>query len=218
MTRILILGAGGHSKVVAETAQLCGYSCIQHLDDAYSHRNSSYPDTSSILPVGPLSCALEPDFRSRFRYTFVALGNPYVRSGWIKALQDYGYSLPVLIHPSAYVSPSAQIGIGSLIAANSTIQPSVKAGIGFIANTASTVDHDCSLGDYVHVAPGAHLAGTVTVGDSTLIGIGSSTIQNINIGAHCIIGAGAVVISDIPSDSTAVGVPARVLPAPAQSF
>jgi sugar O-acyltransferase (sialic acid O-acetyltransferase NeuD family) len=214
MSRLLILGAGGHAKVVAETAIASG----QYADVAFLDDRCSGPDLLlSVLgyPVlGPLALALETAHREQFASAAVAFGNAKARLNWIEQLDAAGYALPVLIHPTAWVSPSAQLGSGSVVFAQAAVQALVSIGVGSILNTGCSVDHDAQLADGVHICPGAHLAGEVQVGARTWIGIGASVIQQVRIGADVTVGAGAAVIRDLPDGVSAVGVPARVLPRP----
>ena len=212
MTALLILGCGGHAKVVAETALAGGrFISIAFVDD----RCSSPGDLPIVLgwPVlGPLAHALEPSLREQFAAAVVAIGHSATRLHWLEQLRAAGYELPVLIHPSAWVSPSAQIGPGSVLFAQVVVQAQVWIGAGAILNTSCSVDHDVQLADGVHVCPGARLAGEVHVGERSWVGIGASLIQQIRIGCDVTVGAGAAVLRDLPDGVTAVGVPARVLP------
>jgi sugar O-acyltransferase (sialic acid O-acetyltransferase NeuD family) len=212
MSLLLILGAGGHAKVVAETALVSGhYVEIAFLDD----RCSGPDPLSSVLgfPVlGPLSLALELIHLEHFAAASVAFGNATARLNWIEQLDAAGYALPVLIHPTAWVSPSVQLGSGSVVFAQAAVQSLAKIGVGAILNTGSSVDHDAVLADGVHICPGARLAAEVQVGSRSWIGIGSSVIQQVRIASDVTVGAGAAVVRDLPDGVTAVGVPARVLP------
>ena len=156
-----------------------------------------------------------PSFRFRIRqslpFAALGIGDSLLRSSWFDHLQSLGFQLPVIIHPSAWISPSAEIGCGSVIFAQSAVQTNVTIGSAAIVNTSSSVDHDVNLGDFVHICPGVHLAGEVRVGDHSLVGIGSSVIPQITIGSGVTIGAGSSVVTDIPDLVTAVGVPASVL-------
>jgi sugar O-acyltransferase (sialic acid O-acetyltransferase NeuD family) len=212
MSALLILGAGGHARVVAETALSSGrFSTISFLDDLYS-------TTVPFMPVlcwpviGPLAHALGEISPHSFGQAVVAIGHAATRLSWLQKLSVAGYDLPVLVHPAACVSPSARIGLGSVVFAQAVIQSQAMIGSGAILNTSCSVDHDAQLGDGVHICPGAHLAGEVHVGHRSWIGIGSSVIQQIHIGADVTVGAGAAVVRDLPDGVTAVGVPARVLP------
>jgi sugar O-acyltransferase (sialic acid O-acetyltransferase NeuD family) len=162
--------------------------------------------------IGPFAAAFDLQVRQQFSTALVAIGNAAVRLQWLPRLASAGYELPVVIHPIAWVSPSAQLGSGSVVFAQVAIQAQAVIGTGAILNTGCSVDHDAQLGNGVHICPGARLAGEVQVRDRSWIGIGSSVIQQIRIGADVTVGAGAVVVRDLPDGVTAVGVPARVFP------
>jgi sugar O-acyltransferase (sialic acid O-acetyltransferase NeuD family) len=212
MSALLILGAGGHARVVAETALAAGYcSRIAFLDDRCT-APGQLPAVLDWPVIGPFSKALEPETKKQFAAALVAIGTSSLRLHWLRQLLAAGHALPVLIHPAASVSPSAQIGVGSVVFAQATIQTQAVIGRGAILNTGCGVDHDSQLADGVHICPGAHLAGEVQVGAHSWIGIGASVIQRIRIGADVTVGAGAAVVRDLPDGVTAVGVPARVLP------
>ena len=206
MSGLLILGAGGHAKVVAEAALAAGTaSRIAFLDDR------PLPPLLGWPVLGRLDQALEPSAQEQFPAAVVAIGHSATRMRWIAQLQAAGYKLPLLIHPSAWISPSAQIGPGSVVFAQAAVQAQAVIGTGSILNTGCSVDHDAQLSDAVHVCPGARLAGEVQVGARSWIGIGASVIQQVRIGGDVTVGAGAAVVRDLPDGVTAVGVPARVI-------
>ena len=212
MAALLLLGAGGHARVVAETALATGrFSRIAFLDDRCTGP-AQLPDQLGWPVIGPFAAALDPHIRQKFSAALVAIGNATLRLQWSPRLAAAGYELPVVIHPTAWVSPSAQLGAGSVVFAQAAIQAQAVIGRGAILNTGCSVDHDAQLGDGVHICPGARLAGEVQVGNRSWIGIGASVIQQIRIGADVTVGAGAAVVVDLPEGATAVGVPARVLP------
>lgn len=212
MAGLLLLGAGGHARVVAETALATGrFSRIAFLDDRCTGP-AQLPDQLGWPVIGPFAAALDPQIRQELPAALVVIGNAAVRLKWLPRLAAAGYELPVLIHPTAWVSPSAQLGSGSVVFAQAAIQAQAVIGSGAILNTGCSVDHDAQLGDGVHICPGARLAGEVQVGDRSWIGIGSSVIQQIRIGANVTVGSGAAVVRDLPDGVTAVGVPARLLP------
>ena len=213
MAALLLLGAGGHARVLAETALATGhFTRIAFLDDRCSGP-AQLPDQLGWPVISPFAAALDPQVRQQFSAALVAIGNAALRLQWLPRLAAAGYELPVVAHPTAWVSPSAQIGIGSVVFAQAAIQAQAVIGSGAILNTGCSVDHDARLGDGVHICPGARLAGEVQVGERSWIGIGASVIQQIRIGADVTVGAGAAVVRDLPDGVTAVGVPARVLPA-----
>jgi sugar O-acyltransferase (sialic acid O-acetyltransferase NeuD family) len=206
MSSLLILGAGGHAKVVAETALTNNPSSrVAFLDDR--------PLTSILgWPVlGPLDQALHPLIQAQFPAGLVAIGHSATRLRWLAQLQSAGYQLPLLIHPSAWISPSAEIGPGSVVFSQAAVQAHAVIGFGSILNTGCSVDHDSQLSAGVHICPGARLGGEVQVGARSWIGIGASVIQQVRIGSDVTVGAGAAVVRDLPNGVTAVGVPARVV-------
>jgi len=197
MDKLIIIGASGHGKVVAEIARLCGYKEIIFLDnDSSIHSCSGYP----VLGADNLVSQLSGD-------VFVAVGNAEIRKRLME--REHGRRFPALIHPSAVVSNSVEIGEGTVVMAGAVINPEAKIGRGCIINTGSSVDHDCVVSDYVHVSVGAHLSGTVKVGERTWVGAGVTINNNISICEGCMIGAGAVVVRDITESGTYIGVPAK---------
>lgn len=209
MTPLLILGAGGHARVLAETAQAQGgFSRIAFLDDRVQHP----ADPSTVLGwplLGRLDRAIEPAILQAFPAALVGIGHAATRLHWLEALARIGYQLPTLIHPTAWVSPSASLGPGSVVFAQVAVQAQASIATGAILNTGCSVDHDVHLADGVHICPGARLAGGVHVGARSWIGIGACVIQQVRIGADVTVGAGAAVVQDLPDGITAVGVPAR---------
>ena len=197
MERLIIIGASGHGKVVADIAALNGYKNIIFLDD-----DETIKDCTGYPVVGKSSDAPEGA-------VFVAVGNQDVRKELMERYADR--MQPILMHPKAIVAGGVGIGNGSVIMAGAVINPGTMIGKGCIINTNSSIDHDCMIGDFVHVSVGSHLAGTVPIGEYTWIGAGATVSNNINICDGCMIGAGAVVIKDINKPGTYVGVPTRML-------
>ena len=197
MNRLIIIGASGHGKVVADIATLNGYKDIVFLD------NDPRIKTCAGYPVfGPDTMTSELDGD-----VFVAVGNEETRKRLME--RDNARSFPVLIHPNAVIAKSAEVGAGTVVMAGAVINPGARIGKGCIINTSSSVDHDCVVGDYVHISVGAHLSGMVVVGTGTWIGTGAVVSNNIYICGECMIGAGAVVIKNIDEPGTYVGVPAK---------
>lgn len=199
MKKLVIIGAGGHGKVVADIAKLNGYDEIVFLDDATtSGFCSKYPI------VGNSDCIknLDADF-------FVASGNADVRIKISEKIILHNKNLATLVHPNATIGENVTIGEGTLIVAGAVVNPSTVIGKGCIINTCASVDHDNTIGDYVHIAVGAHVCGTVSIGNNTWIGAGATVSNNINICSDCFVGAGAVVVKDIADSGVYIGVPAK---------
>lgn len=201
MNRLVIIGASGHGKVVADIARLNGYEDIVFLDDA-----PGLDEVAGYRVAGPV--ALFPSYRDRD--FIVAIGSADIRRRIQSELQNTSVSIVSLVHPSAIVAEDVRIGAGSVVMAGAVVNPSSVIGKGCIVNTGATIDHDCAVGDFVHVSVGAHLAGTVTVGNSAWIGIGAVVSNNLWICPGCMIGAGAAVVGDINAPGTYFGVPARM--------
>lgn len=200
MNNLVIVGASGHGKVIADIAEKVGYTDIVFLDD-----NPKVESCGIYKVVGGCKSALSyknADF-------IVAIGNTKVRRKIQSELIEMGLHIVSLIHPAAVIAPNVKIGVGTVIMAGAVINPCTEIGQGCIVNTCASVDHDCRIGDYVHVSVGAHVAGTVTIEDNTWIGAGATISNNIEIVADCMIGAGAVVVADIDEPGTYVGVPAK---------
>lgn len=200
--KLLIIGASGHGKVVADIAlNMNKWRTIVFLDDDDDIKNSL-----GLKVIGKTEEAF--DLIDEYDI-FVGIGNNETRKKILEELVNKGASIPVLSHPSVVIGEQVEIDIGSAIMAGVVINSSTKVGKGCIINTGSTIDHDCNIDDFVHISPGTHLAGTVKVGKSTWIGIGSVVSNNLSITDGCMIGAGAVVTKDITESGTYIGVPAR---------
>lgn len=193
--RLVIIGASGHGKVIADIAVKNGYEDIVFLDDDEGVR-----ECAGFPVIGKTSKAKEIDGDK-----IVAIGNPKIR----KRIQEEVSGVITLIHPDAVISRRVEIGEGAVVMAGAVINSDVVIGKGCIINTGASIDHDCLLGDYVHVSVGSHLSGTVHVGERTWIGAGATVSNNVNICGDCMIGAGTVVIKVIDKPGTYVGVPAR---------
>jgi sugar O-acyltransferase (sialic acid O-acetyltransferase NeuD family) len=126
-------------------------------------------------------------------------------------LKAAGWTLAAVRHPSAIVSPSAQLGEGVQVMAGAIVQPGARIGDGAIVNTAAVVEHDCDVGAFVHVAPRALLCGDVRVGAGTHVGAGAVVRQAAVIGEGVVIAAGAVVVRDFPGPGMLAGVPAAAM-------
>lgn len=205
MRKLAILGASGHGKVVADTAESCGWQEIDFFDDAWPQVASNGP--WHVLGNSAMLCNRLSDYDG----VVVAIGNNGVRFRKLNELEGMGAYLCRLVHPNATVSRYAKIERGSVVFAGAVLNAGAQIGLGAILNTGCSVDHDCVLGDGVHISPGARLAGGVRVGDLSWIGIGASVRQLVRIGSEVVVGAGAAVISDVADSLTVVGVPAKAL-------
>lgn len=194
MKNVIIIGAGGHGKVVADIIRLNGDNVVGYLDDRNPAELSGVEVIGTLEDIGKEDC-----------FYFSAIGNSAVREKTM-SIQAKWYTA---IHPRAVIASDVVIGEGSCVMANAVINPGATLGKGVIVNTSATVDHDCFIEDFVHIAPGANISGAVSIGKSTWIGVGSAVSNNVSICAECMIGAGTVVIKDIRDSGTYVGVPAK---------
>lgn len=197
---VVIIGASGHGKVVADIIERSGDRVIGFLDD-----NTLLPEKFVGFPV----LGMIDDYKEYKDAKFVvAIGNAVIREKIVNKLNDVTWY--TAIHPSAVISTlGTEIWEGTVIMANAVVNAGARIGKQCIINTGAVVEHDNQIADYVHISVGAKLAGTVTVGKSSWIGIGASVSNNLSICADCMIGAGAVVVKNIDEAGTYVGVPAK---------
>lgn len=196
MTALRIIGAGGHGRVLADIAQAMGYSDIAFLDAAF-------PDLSRSGVWDVIGTPADIDDGAEYA---LGIGHNQTR---IRLLGSFPSDLVTLIHPSAIVSPHAEIGAGSVICAGALIGAFSRIGQGCIVNTGASVDHDCVLSDGVHISPGVSLGGGVFVGPRTWVGIGAVVREYKSIGSDVMVGAGAAVTRDVADGARMGGVPAK---------
>lgn len=197
---LLIFGAGGHGRVVADAARAAGTTGLLASD-----RNPALCQ-GELLPGIPLH---RPDAPAPAQATavHVAIGHNAARERESQALGPQ--RLRTVCHPAASVSPFAQLGAGSFVAAQAVVAPGARLGLGVIVNHGAVVDHDCQVGDFAHIAPGAVLGGGVRIGAGVLVGSGAVVQPGRTVVPGTVVGSGAVVCVDIESPGTWVGVPAR---------
>lgn len=206
---VIVYGARGQARVLLELMDRAGIAPIAGLIDDDPELTGTQIDGVPVLGTRDRLPGLVRVHR--IHRAVIAVGNNNARKELADHARSLGLRLPVLIHPSAIVSPTATIEEGTVIMAGAVVGVHARVGELCIINTKATIDHDCQLGDCVHVAPGATLTGTVTVGNNVLIGAGATVIPDICIGDDAIVGAGATVIRDVPSGVTVVGCPAKTI-------
>jgi sugar O-acyltransferase (sialic acid O-acetyltransferase NeuD family) len=199
---VVIIGAGGHGKVVLSTLRHAGIRVKEFYDDDSAKWGGNVQFVQIVGSVDDLR-----RLRRRVR-AVIAVGDNRRRKEIAESL-DLDWTK--VVHPRAFVDLNASIGLGTVVFAGALVQPDARIGRHSIVDTGASVDHDCVLGDYVHVAPNASLAGTVHVGDGCLLGTGCSVCPGVRIGSWSIVGAGSAVIRDLPDGVVAVGCPARVI-------
>ena len=197
---VYVIGAGGHAKVVISTLRELGYFVEGIFDDDPRLGGEQFCGASVLGSIDSID-------NYRHHHAIVAIGDNHVRR---EIAQKVDLEWLTVIHPNAYVDPTASVGPGSIIMNGAIVQAGAKVAEHVIVNTAASVDHDCNIEEYVHIGPGCRLAGGVTVGREAILGVGSAAIPLITIGDDSVVGAGAVVVNDIPRRVVAKGVPARI--------
>jgi UDP-perosamine 4-acetyltransferase len=204
---VIIIGGGGHAKVLASTLLLRGRKILGFVD-----LNPTAP------PLLGIKCLGSDDAVRLHAAGDMQLVNGVgsARSTSIhKDVYDRftleGYCFATVIHPSAIIASEVQIEEGVQIMAGAMLQPGCRIGANAIVNTGAVIDHDCLVGAHAHIAPRAVLSGGVRVHTGVFVGAGASIIQGVSVGAGSVVGAGAAVIRDVPPGVTAVGVPAKTI-------
>ncbi len=195
--RLLVVGAGGHAKVVIDAARAAGHDVVAAVGSAEG--------TADILgiPVVPDATAVTADG------FIIAVGDNRRRAALFSEYVVTGLAATTVVHPSAVIAASAEIADGTFVAAGAVVNPSARIGCNVILNTGCTIDHDCVVADHAHIGPGVNVCGGTSVGSGTLLGVGSCAMPGVQIGAWSVVGAGAAIVSDLPARMVCTGVPAR---------
>ena len=204
---VIIVGSGGHAAVVADALLAADVRVLGFVDSDPARHGQ----TICGLPVLGSDAVLDGH---RPGAALLANGIGGVRAEGLRRplqerLESRGWEFASVRHPSAIVSPFAQLGAGSQLLAGAIVQANARVGKGSIVNTAAVIEHDVELGEFVHVAPRALLCGSVAVGSGSHVGAGAVVRQHVRLGERTMVGAGAVVVCDFPPGCTLVGVPAR---------
>ena len=198
MNRLIIVGAGGHGKSIANNAYQNGYTEIFFVDDVTVGECMGFPIIGNSEDIEKLN-----DGKTDF---VIGIGNNVIRK---KVAEKYDVNWVTIIHPSAQIAINVSIEKGTVVMAGAVVNVCSTIGEHCIINTNSVVEHDNIIGNYVHISPNVALGGTVQIGNNTHIGIGASVSNNIDVCSDCMIGAGAVVVRNISESGTYMGVPAR---------
>lgn len=208
MKPVIIIGGGGHAKVVASTLLDLNIPVLGFVD----------PDPSKTTLLGLRRLGGDEAILDRSPDSILlALGLGCTRPTPLRAkvfdqYKSLGYTFVTAIHPAAIVASEVEIGEGTVIFAGAIVQPGVRIGPNCVLNTRCSVDHDCTIGAHNHIAPGATLSGSITTGSNCHIGVGSTIIQGLAIGENSLVGAGSVVLKNVLRGTTVFGIPARILP------
>ncbi|MBE6679625.1 MAG: acetyltransferase [Ruminococcaceae bacterium] len=197
MSDVVIIGAGGHAKVIADIVVKCGDRLLGFLDD--SKTGAIIGEYSVIGKI----CDTDKFSNAEF---IIAIGSNEVRKRIAGELDVKWYTA---VHPNACLGMDVNIGEGTCVMANTVINSNANVGSHAIINTGAIIEHDCLISDFVHVSPNATLCGTVNVGVCTHIGASATVKNNVRICGDVTVGAGAVVVKDIIEHGIYVGVPAK---------
>lgn len=206
--RVVLIGAGGHARVVLDAARAAGFDVVAAVDQRAELHGTRI---DGVLVVGD-ETRLDRMEAERVEGLILGVGSIDVtssRSTLFSRMAARGLALPAVRHPGATISASAMVGDASVVFAGAVLNPHAHIGRNVIVNTAAVVEHDCVVADHAHLSPGALLAGGVSVGTGSHIGIGAVVIQGVRIGAGVMVGAGTVVLHDLPDGARVAGVPAR---------
>jgi sugar O-acyltransferase (sialic acid O-acetyltransferase NeuD family) len=207
--KVLILGAGGHSKVVADTILFSTeknpeYSIVGILDDNLDLRNASL---MGIPVLGPITRFNEYEHDA----IIIAIGDNEIRAKVYQYLSDFGEKFITIAHPMSYVAKSVTIGPGTVLIGNSVVNADAKVGKNVIINTNATVGHDSIIEDHVHIAAGVHLGGASIIQEGAFLGMGTNVLPGRIVGAWSVVGSGSVITKDVPPGVVVCGSPARLM-------
>jgi sugar O-acyltransferase (sialic acid O-acetyltransferase NeuD family) len=203
ITRLVIVGAGGHGRVVADIIDLLKkqIKLIGFLDDDIRLKGKIINNK----PVLGRTRALRD---IEYDEVVVTIGDNILRKKLFFDILNYGNRFSTICHPNSIISPTVELGQGTQIIGGVVVNTGSRIGQNSIINTGCTIDHDNWIGDHVHIAPGVHLGGSVVIDDDTFIGMGVIVAPQCKIGKGCIIGAGSIVLKDISDGQFAYGTPA----------
>lgn len=207
MNPIILIGAGGHARVLLDALELNGAKVIGLVDADASLADRDvmgYPvlgNDDVLAQYAPGSVELVNAIGS--------VDSMQRRRSVYEKLRRAGHVFASVLHPRATLSRHARMAAGVQVMAGVVVQPGASLGENTIVNTGASVDHDCRVGAHVHIAPGVTLSGNVQVGDETHVGAGAAVIQGVRIGARCLIAAGAVVTGGVRDGASMKGLPAR---------
>lgn len=209
--RCVILGGGGHARVLIDTLQVSGAAVPFAILDPDTVRWGTEMFGVPIIGGDDRLPDVIRQGATCFTVGLGSVGNTRPRQELFAFGLSYKLEPLTIIHPTAVVSPRTQIGAGSHILPCAIVNAGAIIGQNVIVNSGAIVEHDCVLADHIHIATGAKLASTVRIGTGAHIGAGAVVRQRITIGEGAVVGAGAVVVKDVLPHTTVIGVPAHLL-------
>lgn len=207
MDDIVLIGGGGHAKVVVSILRkLKRFNVLGYTD---LKNNGAFLDVPHLGDDGVLKTMAADGRLLNAALGVGQVGLGRARSELCERLSSLGMKFPVIVSPNAIVNEGVDLGDGTVVMDGAVVNSGAAAGKAVIVNTSSVIEHDVILGDWVHVAPGVTISGGTKIGDRSMIGAGAVIIEGRSIAADCLIGAGAVVIHDLTEPGVYVGCPAR---------
>ena len=210
MQNIVIIGAGGHAKVLIDIVESRADAKIAGLIGRQEDVGGSVmghavlgsdEDLVDVLSVGTADAVL------------IGLGDPAQR---VRLHGEISQKLPnvaygIAVHKQAYVAPDVVLGPGTVIMAGATVNPCCRIGAHCVVNTNASMDHDSVMEDFANLGPNAATGGNVRIGKAAVIGLGASINQGVDIGDNGIVGSGSVVLKDVAAGAKVAGVPAQLM-------
>jgi UDP-perosamine 4-acetyltransferase len=206
---LILLGAGGHAKVMLRLAETAGYKVIGVCDPHLAAQPQVEWRGVPLLGGDDALSSLDPASVELINGVG-QLVSCRVRAVIYQTMLLKGFRFPSLVHSSAWVSPCVSLADGVQVMAGAIIQPDCEIGENSIINTSASVDHDCFVAENVHIAPGARLCGGVRVGTGAFIGSGAIVLQGVKVGEGAIVGAGVTLTRDLAPRSTRIGAASRI--------
>lgn len=209
MQKIIVLGGGGHAKVLIDLIKIKGNLEIVGILDTQLEKGTKVLD----VPVLGKDNILADIFNNGVNTACIGIGgikDNNIRSRLFDTTKNIGFEIPSLIHPNSFISRESTVAEGVQVMAGAVIQTNSFIDENSIINTGSTIDHDCVVGKNTHICPGVVIGGGATIGDASFIGAGSTIIQGVKIGNNSVVGAGAVVTNDVSDGLRVKGVPAKI--------
>lgn len=206
MGKIVVIGGGGHAKVVICVLKKLGYVIVGYTDN---HDRGTILGIPHLGSDSDLAALIE---NRQCVAAIVGIGKVDTSDARLllqRRFADLGFAFPAICSPHAVVNEEVTLGAGAVVLDGAIVNSGTTLGEACIVNTGSTIDHDCVIGANVHLAPGVTLSGGIRVGDNCTIGTGTRIIQSLTISEGCLIGAGSTVVEDISEAGTYVGSPAR---------
>jgi UDP-perosamine 4-acetyltransferase len=204
MPKVVLIGGGGHCRIVIDNLRRHGTEMVGILDDEPS---MTAKDVMGVNVIGRISAL--PMYRDRVDYAVIGVTDPRTRQLIDKRCTETGVETVGFVHPDAVISPTARVSSKAQVCAGAIVNPEAEVRDHAIVNTGGIVEHECVVGRYAHIAPGVRLLGRVEIGDLCLIGAAATVLQNLRVGSRSIVGAGALVLTDVEEDAKYMGLPAK---------